>query len=159
MEMASKTVLVGATDQTAVPFRFKMDPMVVVISINTSSGFWGLCPNYRSWRPGTPEKLWLADAGELLPREHVDDAAATDTCSHEDEAGMFGSHLADEGSVGSEGMGSHGGQDGTRIAGRDNGDKLAFVGDVEGIQTKDLARTLDFFADRDSGLLKNDPGA
>jgi hypothetical protein len=29
--------LVGETDQTVVPLRFKIDPIVVVISINTSS--------------------------------------------------------------------------------------------------------------------------
>ena len=62
---------------------------------------------------------------------------------------MVGDDLADDGGVPAERMRAHLGEDGIGHLGADDGEQLAFVGDVERVEAEDLAGAADRFAHGD----------
>jgi len=57
--------------------------------------------------------------------------------------------LSDDGGALAQMMTTHGGEDRIGSVGRNDGDELAFIGDVERIEPKDFTGSLDLFAERD----------
>ncbi len=66
--------------------------------------------------------------------------------------GWLGHDLADDRGVSSQRMGSHDLHEPVGLAGRNDGDQLSFVGDIERVEPQHLARGPHLAADRDGGL-------
>ena len=77
---------------------------------------------------------------QLLAGKQIDDPGASDSGLHQHEAGMLGGHFADDGGLCASGWDR--GQNSASLAGRDNGLELAFVGDIQRVETKNLAGSL-----------------
>src|SRR5580700_894049 len=99
-----------------------------------------------------------ADSGQLLAKEYIDDAGASDIGLHEDHAAGLLDDFSDDAAVGAEGMGLHGGEDAVCDLGRDDGDDFALVGDVEGIEAEHFTGSANGFADGNVGLAQVHPG-
>ncbi len=96
--------------------------------------------------------FYSADAGQGLAGEPIDNPFATKGGLHAHELVGVRHHLADDGGVTPLGMGAHGGQQGLGLVRRADGDELALVGDVEGVQTEQLTGGGHLLAHRDGVL-------
>lgn len=85
----------------------------------------------------------------MFADEHGKDALAAEAILKGDDAFGFGATRADDGGVLSERMGAHDGESGLGLFGRDGESEFAFVGEVDGIEAKDLTEALNFGADGD----------
>src|SRR5581483_5150355 len=97
-----------------------------------------------------------ADAGKGITHQHVDDArAAEGGAQHHDRLRLL-SDLADDRRLLAERVGPQRGGGGVSLVGRDHGDELPLVGDVEGIDPQEVARTGDRRVDGKGVLVEHD---
>src|SRR5690242_5357990 len=85
----------------------------------------------------------LTNSRQLFPRHHVEDPAAVDAAPELDRSLVTADDLADDGGFASERIGAHRCEHRVGIRRRDAGNELSFVGDIERIEPKDLARAFD----------------
>src|ERR1019366_5356245 len=74
---------------------------------------------------------YLANPRKLVAGEHIDDSGCAEGGLHRDHGGVLVGHGADDGGLAAKGVMAHGGEDGVGGVGRDDGDELALVGDIE----------------------------
>src|SRR3989338_734299 len=101
----------------------------------------------------------LANARQLVAAQHIHKAAGAEPRAQNHFARPAVGHRADELGAGAQRVGAQGRQERLGDVGGDDGDELAFVGDVERVQAQELAGAMDFFAHRDGGLLDADADA
>src|SRR6185437_8419830 len=93
--------------------------------------------------------------GQLLAKHDIQHASAADLGLHQDHAGMFRDHFADDRGIGSKRMLAHPPQYLFGRISRYNGDHLAFISDIQSVEPKNFASSLDSFAHRDRFLNKS----
>src|SRR5207244_13208082 len=81
-----------------------------------------------------------ADPREKLAIGPFEDPAASDGGAHHHQAGVFGGDAADAHGSSPSRVFAHGGEDGPRRLRRHHRHELALVGDVQHIESEDLAR-------------------
>src|SRR5664280_2232191 len=85
-----------------------------------------------------------ADAWQLLAGEPVDHALTADPGRHAHEARRVGDHFADHRGIATERMAAKDAEQTRGVFGRRDRDQLALVGDVQGVETEQLARPENF---------------
>src|SRR5271154_3631185 len=91
----------------------------------------------------------LANPWQRIPDQHVDNPAAAISCGHEHCAGGLGLHLADDECVFAAIAAIQSVECGVGVLGRDHGEKLTFVRDVQRIQPQQFTGAPDFVAHGD----------
>lgn len=91
----------------------------------------------------------LANSRQGVADEHIYDSTATVKGCHENRAGGLFTNFADDLRFTSAGRETQGVDGGVGIIGRDDGEELAFIGDVQGIEAEQLAGATDSIAHRD----------
>src|SRR5664279_1876149 len=98
-----------------------------------------------------------ADAWQLLAGEPVDHALTADPGRHAHEARRVGGHFADHHGIATERVAAKDAEQTPGIFGRRDRDELALVGDVQGVETEQLAGPENFRPDRYGGFVKPHP--
>src|SRR6202521_5267278 len=93
------------------------------------------------------EAIALTYSGQLFAHQHVDYARAAKSSLHGNYPRRLLFHHADDAGLGSVNVLSHSRDKAFGDLGRNDGDELSFICDVERIKTKYFARALSFFAD------------
>ena len=86
--------------------------------------------------------LSLTDSGQLLADEHVDNARAAKACTHGDNPVRLRLDLADDCGMTAKRIFLHALDELFGHAAFDNGNQLSFVGNVQRVETQNLARSL-----------------
>src|SRR5664279_1895935 len=98
-----------------------------------------------------------ADARQLLAGEPVDHALAADARRHAHETRRVGDHFADHHGVAAEWMAAKDAEQTRGVFCRHDCDKLALVGDVQGIETEQFTGPENFRQDRYGGFVEPHP--
>src|SRR5664280_1048649 len=98
-----------------------------------------------------------ADARQLLAGEPVDDALATDPGHHAHEERRVGDHFADHHGLAAERMAAKDAEQTRGVFCRRDCDKLALVGNVQGVETEQFAGPEHFRLDRNGGFVEPHP--
>ena len=113
--------------------------MVCFLSVNDVISVIGLPQNGRA----------LANARQLLAHQHIHDALAAKTGLHVYPASPSTlQDLADIGCFGTQRVGAHGGQGRFGLMFRHHRNELAFVGQIQGVESEDFAKAFYFGPDR-----------
>src|ERR1700733_16124794 len=98
----------------------------------------------------------LANSRQLLPDQHVDDAATAKYGPHDHTSRLSVGCMTDDCAVAAERMVAHRGERRFRLVRRHDAQDLALVGEVKRIEPEDFAKRLDLFADRRCGFISLD---
>ncbi len=89
----------------------------------------------------------LTNSRQLLAEHDVQDARAADLGLHQHHAGVIGNDLANHGSFAAQRVLAHALDNFVRCLSGNDGDQLAFVGDIKRIESQNFASAFDRLAD------------